>query len=140
MFVGRWLRLARDIGIASPLGKVGAQTPRPAGRHNVGHWTNEWPRVARPSPKVTAGALARTRSEESEMTATANELPTLLTPDEVAQRLGISRQSLSLWRLKGFGPRFRKVGSRVMYDPRDVVEWLESRARTSTSDRGAGDE
>ena len=61
----------------------------------------------------------------------------LITSGELALRLGIAAQTLAVWRLRGIGPRFLKLGSRVMYDPQDVSAWLNSRRRESTSDDGA---
>jgi hypothetical protein len=63
----------------------------------------------------------------------------LLTPDQVAERLGLSVQTLAIWRLRAFGPRWLKISSRVRYRERDLEEFLASRARTSTSDTGDGD-
>lgn len=62
----------------------------------------------------------------------------LLTTKEAARRLGVESQTLRVWRLRGYGPRFVRLGahrlSRCMYDPRDVDAWLESRKRSSTSE------
>jgi len=66
-------------------------------------------------------------------------LDDLLTADALAARLGLSRQSLAVWRLNGSGPPFYKAGSRVLYRTADVEAWLESRRRTSTSARANDD-
>lgn len=68
------------------------------------------------------------------MTVAEAFLTTFLTTDQLAERLHMSRQRLACWRLEGFGPRFHKIGSRVLYSERDVAEWLESRRRASTSE------
>lgn len=60
-------------------------------------------------------------------------LDDLLTAENLAARLGLSRQSLAVWRLNGSGPPFYKAGSRVLYRVCDVEEWLKARRRTSTS-------
>lgn len=60
-------------------------------------------------------------------------LDDLLTADVLATRLGLSRQSLAVWRLNGSGPPYYKAGSRVLYRQRDVEEWLKGRLHTSTS-------
>ena len=63
----------------------------------------------------------------------------LLTTYETAKLLKVSRQTLAVWRLRGFGCRYIKLGSRVLYAPSDVAAWLESNTRASTSDAdGAG--
>jgi predicted DNA-binding transcriptional regulator AlpA len=60
----------------------------------------------------------------------------LISPGELAKRLGVSRQTLSIWRLRGGDatPRYIKLGSRVAYDAADVQAWLASRKRGSTSE------
>lgn len=44
-----------------------------------------------------------------------------------------SPKTLANWRTKGTGPRYRKVGGRVLYDKADLDEWLDSCRRTSTA-------
>jgi hypothetical protein len=59
------------------------------------------------------------------------------TPRDVrgaAARIGLSISSLNKLRVSGEGPTFMKLGHRVLYDPRDLEAWLESRKRRSTSD------
>jgi len=46
-----------------------------------------------------------------------------LTDVEVARRLGVSRFTVRSWRLKGFGPRFLKLGRAVRYRSSDVDEY-----------------
>ena len=58
--------------------------------------------------------------------------PKLLTNWEVSQLLGVKQNTLSIWRLNGRGPAFRKVGRLVRYTEADVIAWLESRTRTNT--------
>ncbi len=52
---------------------------------------------------------------------------------EAAIHLGLKEGTLARWRVEGRGPRFRKQGSRVFYYQRDLDEWLDGCARTSTS-------
>lgn len=47
-----------------------------------------------------------------------------------------SPRTLETWRLLGRGPRFRKVGRRVIYLRNDLLDFLDSCARSSTSDPG----
>ena len=49
----------------------------------------------------------------------------LLTPEEVAEYLGIPLRSLYNWRYRGVGPRGYKVGKHVRYDAEDVRAWLQ---------------
>lgn len=50
--------------------------------------------------------------------------------------VGLSVSTMNKLRVHGGGPTFLKLGRRVVYDPRDLDNWLASRRRTSTSDRG----
>lgn len=60
----------------------------------------------------------------------------LLTPLEVASRLNVSISTLNKWRLSGAGPRFAKIGAKINYDEAGLEDWLATRIRNSTSDRG----
>ncbi len=52
-------------------------------------------------------------------------MPKLLTPDEAAELLGISTKTLSNWRWCRCGPRFLRLGRRVLYSPEHLNDWLE---------------
>lgn len=58
----------------------------------------------------------------------------LLTTAEAAQFLHMSVSFLMKTRLRGDGPRYRKVGRSVRYVESDLHDWVKSRARTSTSE------
>lgn len=55
---------------------------------------------------------------------------------ELAVRWCISHRTLERWRWTGEGPKFLKVGGRVVYRLSDVEEYEQSIIRSSTSDRG----
>jgi len=55
---------------------------------------------------------------------------------ELAVRWRISHRTLERWRWTGEGPKFLKVGGRVVYRLSDVEEYEQSIIRSSTSDRG----
>lgn len=55
---------------------------------------------------------------------------------EAASLLRVRKGTLEVWRCRGTGPRFCKIGARVVYRLRDINEYLESRTRTSTADPG----
>ena len=59
-----------------------------------------------------------------------------LSGHEAARYLGISASTLSKLRVFGGGPKFHKLGRRVVYDTRDLDGWFEARQRSSTSDSG----
>jgi predicted DNA-binding transcriptional regulator AlpA len=57
-----------------------------------------------------------------------------LNSPKAAEYLGISVSTLSKRRVDGDGPKYRKLGRRVVYDTRDLDDWLDARRRASTSD------
>ncbi len=62
----------------------------------------------------------------------------LLTSSELAQTLKVSNRLPENWRLQGIGPKFiRAGGRRVLYRWDDVVEYLNSRRFSSTSEEQA---
>ena len=66
-------------------------------------------------------------------------LPTrfLRTP-EAARFLGLSGRTLEKHRTYGTGPKYRKIGGRVVYAVDDLHAWADLGAKKSTSDPGAG--
>jgi hypothetical protein len=57
---------------------------------------------------------------------------------QAARLIGLSVRTLETMRARGGGPPFIKVTAKsVRYLRRDLVLWLESRRRVSTSDTGA---
>jgi len=58
----------------------------------------------------------------------------LLTQKEVALRLGISERTLERHRVIGTGPRFVRLGRLVRYRLSDLIDWVASSVRRSTSD------
>ena len=67
------------------------------------------------------------RTDEGQVTAR------LLSPQDVADWLGVPLATVYRWRHVGGGPRGSKVGRHVRYRPADVEAWLEEQA----DDRGA---
>lgn len=62
-----------------------------------------------------------------------SELVPLVDQERAAALLGgLSVRTLERWRLEGCGPRFVRVGRRVMYEPRALATFIERRSRTST--------
>jgi hypothetical protein len=51
---------------------------------------------------------------------------------QTARGMGISHRTLEDWRLKGGGPTFRKIGRAVRYLWGDVLDFMDSCARTNT--------
>ena len=61
----------------------------------------------------------------------------LLTTADAARLLGLQPQTLAKWRWAGTGPRFVRLGRRVMYNLRDLEAFVEAGARESTSQNAA---
>lgn len=59
-----------------------------------------------------------------------------LTAQELSDRYGgrISARTLSNWRWAGTGPKFLKLGGRVVYPLRDLEAWEARRTVVSTSE------
>lgn len=59
---------------------------------------------------------------------------TYLTTNDAAALICLSGRTLEKWRVQGQGPNYIKAGKRVLYRQSDLLAWLDSRRRRSTSD------
>lgn len=59
----------------------------------------------------------------------------LVSTEEAAALLGVAPQTLSILRVQGGGPKYVKLGRRVVYDIVDLEEYVAVRKRTSTSEQ-----
>lgn len=67
-----------------------------------------------------------------------DHLDRLINETEAASFVGYTIRALQNWRVRGGGPRFVKISARsVRYRRRDLLEWIEARLQTSTSDSAA---
>lgn len=57
---------------------------------------------------------------------------------EAGHYLGLSGRTLEKHRTYGTGPRYRKIGGRVIYALSDLEAWADQGAQTSTTDPDAG--
>lgn len=73
----------------------------------------------------------------SDLSRTYSELRYLRTR-EAAEILGLSHRTLEKHRTYGTGPKYLKLGGRVVYRIEDLREWAAPGERTSTSDPGLG--
>ena len=48
--------------------------------------------------------------------------------DEAAEFLGVKPNTLEVWRTKKKGPKYSKIGSRVLYDVNDLETYFTSRS------------
>jgi len=54
----------------------------------------------------------------------------LIPPEDAARQLGVSPQTLSVWRCTGrYNLPFVKVGRRVLYKPADIEAFIERQTR-----------
>lgn len=65
-----------------------------------------------------------------------------LSTAQVAERLGVSEQSVRRWRSLGKGPAYVKIGNKVWYETADLASWVDAnRIRPSPPlDDGKGTE
>jgi len=61
-----------------------------------------------------------------------------LTTPEAARFLSLSGRTLEKHRTYGTGPKYRKIGGRVIYAVEDLQAWADRGLRSSTSDSGRG--
>jgi predicted DNA-binding transcriptional regulator AlpA len=64
--------------------------------------------------------------------------PRYLRTPEAARFVGLSIRTLEKHRIYGTGPRYSKLGGRVVYRLEDLQAWVELGAKASTSDPGIG--
>lgn len=64
-------------------------------------------------------------------------MSTLLNQRGAAMALRLSERTLERMRCTGDGPKFAKLGRRVLYRTDDLAAWIATCLRTSTSDTGA---
>lgn len=66
--------------------------------------------------------------------------PPMMTPGEVAARLGVDEQTLKVWRMGGKGPPYARPGGRyVRYDPELLEIWISSMTRAGKHIAPSGD-
>ncbi len=59
---------------------------------------------------------------------------TLLTTQQAAWLLRVSRKTLERMRVEGRGPRFVKIGRSVRYRQSDLLTWIRANTHQSTSE------
>ncbi len=52
---------------------------------------------------------------------------------QAAEQVKLSPRTLEDYRTKGGGPKYRRLGKRILYRPEDLDEWVDARAFVSTS-------
>lgn len=62
--------------------------------------------------------------------------PRYVRTPEAARYVGLSIRTLEKHRIYGTGPRYSKIGGRVVYRVEDLQTWVDDAAKASTSDPG----
>jgi predicted DNA-binding transcriptional regulator AlpA len=62
--------------------------------------------------------------------------PRYLRTPEAARFVGLSIRTLEKHRIYGTGPRYSKLGGRVVYSLEELQAWVDKGAKASTSDPG----
>ena len=62
--------------------------------------------------------------------------PRYLRTPEAARFVGLSIRTLEKHRIYGTGPRYSKLGGRVVYRVEDLQAWVDAAAKAATSDPG----
>lgn len=65
--------------------------------------------------------------------------PRFLRTSEAARFLSLSPRTLEKHRCYGTGPKYRKVGGRVIYSFDDLLSWADGGLRASTSEDAGSD-
>ena len=71
-------------------------------------------------------------------TSIAGLPPRYLCTPEAARFVGLSIRTLEKHRIYGTGPRYSKLGGRVVYRLEDLQAWVDRGVKASTSDPGIG--
>ena len=56
-----------------------------------------------------------------------------LTQEQLARRWHMSPRTLEQWRWLGKGPKFLKIGARVLYDECEVADYEQAQVRQNTN-------
>ncbi len=64
----------------------------------------------------------------------SKDIPAFYNSKQAAEWLGLKPNTLAKMRVYGNGPAYRKHGQRVLYAVKDLVDWSNSRRRSSTSE------
>ena len=75
--------------------------------------------------QIPAKVLADSKQPKPQ--ADTHKLGTLLTIQELAERLTVSVGCIRAWRLRGDGPPAIRIGTALRWDSLEVDEWLDVR-------------
>ncbi|WP_245491084.1 helix-turn-helix domain-containing protein [Mesorhizobium sp. M2A.F.Ca.ET.037.01.1.1] len=112
--------IARDLQIAA----TGARRALAAAEKAVADLT----------AKAEAFALSLGQPGDAALAAVAGNGDALLTGDDVATILRVSKATLARWRVLGTGPGYVKKQGRILYRAETVEKFVTSKERTKTRD------
>jgi predicted DNA-binding transcriptional regulator AlpA len=92
------------------------------------------PPIVLPAKPVDNVRRVKQIPENAIIVEVASATPVMMSAAEAARFLGLSVQTLAKHRTYGTGPKYRKVGRRILYATTDLTEWAERGAKRSTSD------
>ena len=70
-------------------------------------------------------------------TSNTNYPDQLLTETQASEMLQIGVRTLQSWRVRGGGPKYKKLGRAVRYRLGDLREWTDNQTVSSTSEETA---
>lgn len=92
---------------------------------------------AKPTVNAAPAATATRAHDDpidAAMRAAAASVSKLLTPEQVADALGVTQRTLERWRIVGGGPAYVKLTrSTVRYVADEIAAFIESRIRSNTA-------
>jgi hypothetical protein len=63
----------------------------------------------------------------------------LLDPQRVSLLLGVEVETLGVWRRRGYGPRWYRVGKKIKYSMPDIEGWMTAQAGSGATIAAQGD-
>jgi Helix-turn-helix domain len=97
--------------------------------------TTDTPRAVEANGNTPAATMPRVGAM---WPTTHDGLPLALTQAQLAKLLNISERKLERDRHTGLGPRFCKIGRRILYRREDVLAYLEAHCFASTAEAKRG--
>ncbi len=72
------------------------------------------------------------RNKYTNLSPLPNDENTLIPRSEMENYLPIAVQTWAKWAVLGTGPKFHKLGSKVVYRVRDIESWIDEQGRINT--------
>ncbi len=73
------------------------------------------------------------------MTHDLESLERLISPEGLASLLGVQVETLQLWRRRGLGPKWYRMGRQIRYSEAAALEWLRSQSQQDVDTRRASE-